>query len=183
MTPSSSAFPLRLEGEKIGLETFRPTDITAEYISWLNDPVVMRFSNQRFVRHSAETCIRYLSTFEGSSNHFLKIVDLRTANCLGTMTAYVSVHHQVADMGILVGPASARGRGVGREAWSLLLGWLLHREDIRKVTGGCMRANHAMVRIMEQCGMALEAVRPQQELLDGAPQDLVYYGRIKGLSS
>ena len=35
-----------------------------------------------------------------------------------------------------------------------------------------------MVKIMEQSGMQLEAVRHQQELIDGQPVDLLYYARF-----
>jgi RimJ/RimL family protein N-acetyltransferase len=49
---------------------------------------------------------------------------------------------------------------------------------LRKVTGGAMRANVAMVRIMEKSGMTLEAVRGAQELLEGKPQDLLYYAKF-----
>lgn len=168
-----------IAGERVCLKPFTLADISDDYVSWLNDPQVVRYSNQRFLRHSLESCQAYFHGFEKTENLFLKIARKEDGACLGTMTAYVSPHHGTADMGILIGPASARGCGIGQEAWNLLLGWLLSCEGIRKVTAGAMRSNIAMVKIMEQAGMVLEAVRPGQELLDGEPQDLVYYGRFR----
>jgi RimJ/RimL family protein N-acetyltransferase len=55
---------------------------------------------------------------------------------------------------------------------------LLREPGIRKVTGGTARPNQAMVRIMEQSGMELEAVRARQELIEGQPVDLLYYARF-----
>jgi RimJ/RimL family protein N-acetyltransferase len=42
-----------------------------------------------------------------------------------------------------------------------------------------MRCNAPMVKLMERSGMTLEAVRPQQELLDGVPQDMLYFGKFR----
>ena len=165
-----------LLGEKVVLKPFHASDISPEYIKWLNDPSVVKYSNQRFATHTMESCQAYLESFAGTPNRFIKIEQKESGRFVGTMTAYVSVPHRTVDVGILIGCSSVWGKGVGQDAWQTLLGWLLHQPTVRKVTAGAMRCNEAMVKIMERSGMALEAVRPQQELLDGAPQDLVYYG-------
>jgi RimJ/RimL family protein N-acetyltransferase len=172
-----------LEGALIVLKPFTPDDITPEYVGWLNDPEVMRFSNQRFFQHSQHSCQKYFESFTGSPNRFLKIVRQSDGVMLGTMTAYVAFHHRTVDMGIMVGCRSVWGQGVGQDAWNTLLYWLLKQEFVRKVTAGTMRCNLAMVRIIVRIivrsGMTLEAVRPQQELPNGEPQDIVYYGRLR----
>lgn len=95
------------------------------------------------------------------------------------MTVYVSVPHGTADVGIMVGCRTVWGQGIGSDAWSTMLAWLLETVGVRKVTAGTMRCNLAMVRLMEGSGMVLEAVRPMQELLDGIPQDIVLYGKFR----
>jgi len=169
-----------LKGSRVILKAFGPDDITEEYVGWLNDPQVVRFSNQRFQRHSQETCRNYLSSFVGTYNWFLKIVDAQDGQTIGTMTAYVSAHHRTADMGILIGRRQAWGQGMGQDSWNTLMGWFLEKQNIRKVTGGAMKANAAMVRIMEKSGMTLEAVHRGQELLENKPQDLLYYAKYPG---
>jgi len=168
-----------LEGDLIVLKPFTFDDITLEYVGWLNDPDVVRFSNQRFRQHSRQSCQTYLDSFTGSANRFLKIVRRRDGLMVGTMTAYVSLHHRTVDMGIMVGCRSVWGHGIGQDAWNTLLYWLLEQEFVRKVTAGTMRCNVAMVHIMERSAMTLEAVRPQQELLNGEAQDIVYYGKFR----
>ncbi|OGT89687.1 MAG: hypothetical protein A2286_00430 [Gammaproteobacteria bacterium RIFOXYA12_FULL_61_12] len=169
-----------LTGDKTTLSRFQPSDITGDYVGWLNDPVVVQFSNQRFLTHTPESCAGYLASFENSENLFLKIERKGDGVCVGTMTAYYSPHHRTVDVGIMVGHRPGWGKGLGQDAWSALLAWLLDLDCVRKVTAGTMRCNVAMVRLIERSGMSLEAVRPQQELLDGVPQDLLYFGRFSG---
>jgi ribosomal-protein-alanine N-acetyltransferase len=169
---------VELGGEYVTLKQFSASDITDEYVGWLNDPQVVKYSNQRFLQHTRETCKRYLDGFCGTVNLFIKIQRRIDGLFVGTMTAYVSTYHQTVDVGIMVGRQSVWGLGIGQEAWNLLVEWLLHQEGVRKVTAGTMRCNTAMIRLMEKSGMTLEAVRPEQEMLDGMPQDLVYYGKF-----
>lgn len=169
-----------LVGEQVVLKPFCAYDISTEYVDWLNDPLVVKYSNQRFTIHSRASCEFYLASFDGTPNRFIKIEQKDNGRCVGTMTAYVSVPHRTVDVGILIGCSSVWGKGVGQDAWDTLLRWLLDQSFVRKVTAGAMGCNQAMVKIMERSGMVMEAVRPQQELLDGVPKDLVYYGIFRG---
>lgn len=167
-----------LEGKKVLLQPFQKTDINSEYIAWLNDPEIMKYSNQRFLHHTIDTCIKYWESFEQSENEFFKIVDKNFGLTIGTMTLYVQPAHGTVDLGIMIGRRSQWGKGIGYDSWSTMIQWLLQEAGIRKVTAGAMRANLAMLRIMEKSGMTLEAVRPLQEILDGVPQDLLYFGKF-----
>jgi len=168
-----------IRGAFVALGEFTVSDITDDYVGWLNDPIVVRFSNQRFKRHSIESCLAYHSTFANTPSLFLKIISLDSGKAIGTMTAHRSTAHGTADMGLLIGNSAYWQKGVGKEAWNLLLNWLISEAGVRKVTGGCMAPNVPMTRIMKSSGMRLEAVRRGQEVLDGVPQDLLYFAKFR----
>lgn len=170
----------RLEGEKVRLRPFGPGDITEAYLGWLNDAKVTRYSNQRFRTHTRESCEAYLAGFAGTPNLFLSIRDAASDAAIGTMTAYRNLHHGTCDVGIMVGERDYWGGGYGQEAWNLLTGWLLDPQGggVRKLTAGTLAANGAMVRLMERSGMTLEAVRREQEIVEGEPVDMVHYARF-----
>jgi [ribosomal protein S5]-alanine N-acetyltransferase len=157
-----------LAGTRVLVRPFTAGDISATYLAWLRDPAVVRFSNQRFRAHTLESCQAYLASFTDSSNHFLAICDHKTGAMLGTLTVYCSVPHGTADIGIMIGERNVWGKGIGAEAFCLVLSAL-------KVTAGTLAVNQGMVRIMEKAGMRHEATRQAQELLDGALVDVVYY--------
>lgn len=173
----------QISGRKVLLRPFLQLDITPEYISWLNDPEVVRHSNQRFIKHTQSSCQGYWASFLNTPNLFLSIRTLDDDLAVGTMTAYLSVPHETADIGILIGRKAVWGSGVGQDAWNTLVNWLIEDRRIRKVTAGALSSNKAMIRIMERSGMHFEALRPKQELLDGEPLDLHYYGRYGSVTS
>lgn len=167
-----------LKGRSTTLRPFTADDITEEYVSWLNDSAVVRFSNQRFLLHTQTSSLQYLKSFAGTENLFLSVRLRDTEVPIGTITAYRAMFHQTADIGILIGNRNFWGRGIGLDAWTTLMDYLLGPVRLRKVTGGTLRCNVGMARIMERAGMQLEAVRREQEIVEGQPQDVLYYAKF-----
>lgn len=168
-----------LRGAKVLLRPFARTDITEQYLAWLRDPRVVRFSNQRLRRHDADTSLAYLASFEGTDNLFLSVRLLDDDRAIGTMTAYVARSHETADIGILIGDPAVWRQGLGLDAWGTLLDWLLQAAKLRKLTAGAVAANHGMVSVMAKSGMHHEATRRAQEIVEGQAQDIVYYARFR----
>lgn len=167
-----------LHGGKVTLRPFTEQDINPAYLGWLNDPRVVRFSNQRFRRHDRASSLAYLHSFCGSDNLFILVQDSDTGRPLGTLTAYVARPHGTADIGIMIGEPVAWGQGIGQDAWNTLTGWIAVQPVIRKITAGAVASNLAMVRIMERSGMHLEATRRAQEIVEGQAQDILYFARF-----
>ena len=165
-----------LLSEHLRISQFTKDDITAEYIGWLNDLEVMRFSNQRFHKHDLKSCASYLQSFDDTANLFLSIRLKQDNVAIGTMTAYRNMCHATADAGIMIGSTAGRGRGLGVEAWRNLIEWLLSDGGMRKVTAGTLACNQPMIRLAEQSGMTLEGVRKAQEIVEGQPQDILLFG-------
>ena len=171
----------QLPGRKVTLVPFTENDITDVYIGWLNDPLTMRFSNQRFLRHDRQSSKRYLATFEGSSNLFFLVRDKSTGQAVGTMTAYLSLAHGTADMGILIGERSAWGQGFGLDAWMTLMKHLLAQPPIRKITAGTLACNAPMLSLARKAAMVPDGERKEQEVVDGVPQDMLYFAKFSGV--
>jgi [ribosomal protein S5]-alanine N-acetyltransferase len=177
MLNSNHSMHFPLSGEFVSLHPFVEANITSEYIGWLNDPTVVRYSNQRFSQHNQETCRAYLRSF-GSSNHIFLSIQ-KDSKFIGTMTVYISVAHKTADMGIMIGDRQYWGKGFGQDAWITLMQSLFDRFHMRKVTGGALRGNTSMVNIMIKSGMQADGVRIGQELVDGNPVDILHFAKFQ----
>lgn len=164
----------QLTGHQVTLRPFVESNITSEYLGWLSNPELMKYSNQRFRSHSIETCQAYLGSFAGTDNLFYAIY--QEAEFIGTMTAYVSKIHKTSDMGILIGE-HRQGKGLGADAWATLMGHLLQM-GMRKVTGGTLRCNVAMINIMMNSGMIPDGVRVAHELVNGKPEDILHFAKF-----
>jgi len=169
---------VQLYGSRVVLSDFEKKDLDGTYISWLNDPEVVRYSNQRFSQHSLESCERYRRTFKGTGNYFLSVQRKDNQCKIGTVTAYINPHHRTADLGILIGDKSVWGCGYGIDAWMTLVHWVEVDHSVRKITAGALSLNKPMIKILEKSEFHVEAVRHNQEIYRGVPEDIVLYAKF-----
>jgi len=167
-----------LKGSRLILRPFTEIDITPTYLSWLNDPLVVQYSNQRFFQHDELSCRKYLSNFKNSPSAFLAVVHIATNKVIGTMTVFYSPYHDTADIGIMLGERSIWGKGFGKECFSLVVTKLIDGLGVRKITAGCLSSNKGMIEVMKYSGLHLEATRYGQEMILGKPEDILYYARF-----
>jgi ribosomal-protein-alanine N-acetyltransferase len=151
-------------------------DITPNYVDWLNDQSLMRYSNQRFINHTLATSLSYLATFTKTDNLFLAICDAGD-QMVGTMTAYRNMNHRTVDLGILIG-REFTGKGFGKVAWEIMISYFTNDGVTRKITAGCVSPNQAMIKLAEGCGMVLEGRRVDQEVCANVPVDILLFGKI-----
>lgn len=168
-----------ISNETVTLVKFTENHITEKYLSWLNDKEIVKYSNQRFVKHSKESSLEYLASFLENQNLFLAILDTKTHITIGTMTAYINLNHNTADIGILIGEKSSWGKGYGYRSWCLLVDWLLDIQKVRKVTAGTSSKNIGMINILRKSNMQREAIRKSQEIFDGIETDIFLFSKFK----
>lgn len=169
-------FPI--EGRLVRLEIFTESNITDTYLNWLNDSEVVKFSNQRFLKHTRDTSIQYLKSFDDSRNLFIAIFLKDMNQYIGTMNIYFFTEHETADMGIMIGDKAYWQRGAGYDAWSTALSFLLNILKIRKVTAGTLECNVGMVNVFIKSGMEPDGIRIAQELIEGQPYNMLYFAKF-----
>jgi RimJ/RimL family protein N-acetyltransferase len=148
--------------------------LTPRYVSWLNDPRVVRYSEQRHVSHTTASCRQYVDSFRGTASCLwaIQVKDEGLAH-IGNLAAYVDEPNRLAELAILIGESSHGGKGFGTEAWSGAIGHLFQASQVRKVHAGTMAENVPMLKIFEKTGMAIESRRSRHYLLEGREMDLV----------
>lgn len=164
-----------IETPRLLIAPFSKENLTLRYVSWLNDPQVMRYSDQRFRVHTLESCRAYAESFRGTPNYFWAIMARDpTLGHIGNMNAYVDRNHLVADVGILIGERQAWHQGYGLEAWVAVCDYLLVVAGMRKVTAGTLSTNTAMLALMWRAGMVEDGRRVRQCLDGGREVDVVH---------
>ncbi|HXC40619.1 MAG TPA: GNAT family N-acetyltransferase [Burkholderiales bacterium] len=163
-----------IETPRLRIEPFRQEHLTARYVAWLNDPEVVRFSEQRHRAHTLESCREYWQSFAGTPHFFWAMVAKEASlGHIGNMNAYVDAPNGVADVGILIGERTSWGRGYGLEAWTAVCRFLLG-SGLRKITAGTLATNTGMLTIMDRAGMVEDGRRALQCLWEGSPVDICH---------
>jgi RimJ/RimL family protein N-acetyltransferase len=170
-----SLVPPVIETRRLRIVRFAEEHLTPRYIGWLNDPDVTRFSEQRHVAHTLESCRQYWQSFDGIADSFWAIVARNaTLGHLGNISVHANRRHGVADLGILIGERSVWGQGYGTEAWRAMCDHLFTNGLTRKITAGTLATNVGMLEIMRKVGMVDDGRRIRQQVEGGAEVDVVH---------
>ncbi|MDA8162356.1 MAG: GNAT family protein [Desulfobacteraceae bacterium] len=166
---------------RLRIVPFEERHLTARYLGWLNDPDVVRYSEQRHRTHTMESCRAYFESFRGTSNYFWAIEETAQGHGhIGNLNAYVDIKNLVADMGIIIGEKRLHGHGYGREALDGICCFLLKDAGLRKVTVGMMAANRPMINLARGLGMVEDGVRRRHFLFENHEEDMVHFAMFKG---
>ncbi|MBT3906075.1 MAG: GNAT family N-acetyltransferase [Rhodospirillaceae bacterium] len=168
----------QIETQHLRLVAFSEKHLAERYVSWLNDPDVVRYSEQRHDTHTLERCREFLKSFDDTPNLYWAIEETATGRHIGNIDAHIDAPNKVADVGIVLGEKEIWGKGYGFEAWTGVLDYLLGPGDMRKVTAGTMATNVGMLGIMRKARMVEEGRRLKNYLLDGKEVDLILVARF-----
>ena len=153
----------------IKLVKFKEIFITKTMIDWLNNKNLMRYSEQRFFKHSKVSCIKFYLDNLRNKNLYYAIFDENRH--VGNVRAVIDKFNSVADIGILI---AYQNKGYGNIAWKKMMN-ILEKRGVRKITGGTMIANKAMIRIFKNNRMKLEYKKIKHFKLQKKFIDLVGY--------
>lgn len=166
-----------LETERLQLkQNSWDKEVVRTQVGWLNDPVVVQFSEQRHKQHTLDSQHAYLGKFERLPSHKFREV-WHGSEFIGTVTAIIDMNNSVADLGIMIGP-KFHGQGYGSEAWKAFADYLSNVCSIRKLEAGCMGCNNKMMKICLSSGFKEEGRRWSHFLISGINVDMVMFGRM-----
>lgn len=168
--------PIKLSTGQLMVRTSPNDDATlSQQVQWLNDPDVVRYSEQRHHIHTLESQRTYYNLFTGS-NLFLSINIVN--EMIGTMTVYADDYNNIANVGILIGDKSRWGLGYGVDAWKVVCDYLI-KSGVRKIEAGCAASNLPMMSICRRYSMIEEARQKDHFLIEGKPVDLIHWRKFK----
>ena len=164
-----------IETARLFIKPFSKRYLTKRYLSWLNNPKIVRFSEQRHKNHTIKSCQKYLDSFKKTPHFFWAIiVKDKSINHIGNMLALVDEFNKTADLSILIGETKAWGKGYGTEAWQAVIKFLFKKSKLRKITAGTLAVNKAMLKVMEKSGMINDGQKKKQFLWEDKEIDGVH---------
>lgn len=165
-----------LLGEKIMLREYRREDLP-HITAWVNDGQTTKYLSHIFtwpqtVKNSDDFLESRLHG--GSREAGFVIADRQTQAYMGQADLFdINWIDRGATVGIVIGGAENRGRGVGREALRLLCDYAFLQLGLERVELQVYAGNHRAIRCYEQAGFVREGVKRGARFVDGAFMDVI----------
>jgi RimJ/RimL family protein N-acetyltransferase len=167
-----------IEGkDRLRLVPFSEEHLSQQCVDWLNDPDVVRYSENRHRSHDLESYRKYYRKMHSGDNPFWAI--MWGDRHVGNISAYMNYPNNVTDVTIMIGEAEARGRRFGTRSWAATCDYLFGSCGIRKITAGTISVNKPMLAIMQATGMQEEGRCKRHLLFEGKEVDVVMAARFR----
>lgn len=169
-----------LRGEIVLLRAISPADVGPRYVSWMNDPEVVKYTESRFEPHTTMSLQAYLNGVLADPDSIMwAICAADNREHVGNIKlGPVNWRHGFGDVGIIVGDRACWGRGVATESISLLCSYAFEELNLHKLTASMYAPNIGSRRAFEKCGFQLEGIKRSQYLFDGRYVDLLVMGKV-----
>ena len=151
---------LHIHGEKIYLRFVREVDAYGNWWRWFNDPDVTVHMNKGVKENTVEDQLVFFEKVSHSEKDVvLAICDLESGVHIGTTGLHdIDWGKGTAQFGIVIGEKTLWGKGIGTEAWRMIVEYGFSALKLKKIHTKIFAGNLPSLRIAEECGFEKKAV-------------------------
>lgn len=170
--------PLMLD-DTLSLQIINKDNISPAYIRWMNDPEVVKYTEQRFVRTSETDIKSYLQKIEDSPADILFGIYQKSSHIGTVKLGAINIWHKTAALSYLIGEKDQWGKGIASRAISEMTEIGFSVLGLDKIIAGVYANNAASARVLEKNNFELEGIRKSQFIFENDRIDALLYGRRK----
>ena len=169
-----------LESERLLLRPIELADVNEAYRSWMNDPVVMQYTESRFQTHSLEQIRQYVESVQADAgSRFFAIVEKESGKHIGNIKiGHIHPVHRHADVGIIIGDKASWGKGYATESLRLVAGYARESLKLHKLTAGIYANNIGSIQAFLKAGFVVEGRFSRHWFCDGEYVDGLQMGLL-----
>ena len=169
----------RIKGERVVLREFRREDIP-EIHAWANDPETVRFLSWAVFPQTLRETERFVETQmtgEDPLNRGFVIGVIDGDPCIGSTGLHkIDWRNRCAELGIVIGKRDYLGKGYGKEAVDLLLGFGFNELNLHRIGLQVFDFNERAIRSYRKSGLVEEGRLREAFYREGAYHDIVFMG-------
>ncbi|MEH7883028.1 GNAT family protein [Bacillus sp. JJ1609] len=150
-------------------------------LKWINDPEIRLFTGAKFPvsRLEHEGWFKAKATDRFNKTFAIQMKDTKQIIGLVGNNEYDPLNRTTYPF-IYIGEKNIQGKGIGQEAFSLILDFCFEVLNVRRVYGYLFEYNSASRNMLEKCGYKLEGTLKQHWYKDGQYHDVLVMGKVKG---
>jgi len=169
-----------LHGKTIYLRPLKESDADGNYPSWFNDLEVCKYNDHGFVKNTPEMTLEYIkSVKESQDKRVFAIIDKETEKHIGNISLQkINFTYKNAEIAIIIGEKDYWGRGIGKEAWELVMTYGFKTLNLHRLYCGTHEENKGMQKVALLCGMKEEGRLKHAMFKNGKYVDVILYGKI-----
>ena len=167
---------------KINLTELNSNLVTQRYVEWLNSAEIVRFTEQRFQKHSLADVKKFVISKHKSKNEYLYGIFVNLENekiHVGNIKlGPIDLNHKIAEISYFIGDKKHHNKGIASLAIKNILLISKKRFRLKKITAGVYSNNIASKKVLLKNKFKLEGTLIKQYQFNNKRVDKLIYGKI-----
>lgn len=161
------------KGNKVILRPILEEDVP-QFFVWINDPEISKFTSATMPTSIEQEKEWFQRKLRESSKLTLAIVDAEKDILIGNLSVFnIDYISGTGTTGAMIGNKDYWGKGYGTEAKMLLLEFVFHELNLRKIYSEVIGFNKRSINYSLKCGYIKEAVFPMHYYKSGQYWDKI----------
>lgn len=162
-----------LESERLLLKPITQEHCTETYVSWMNDPEVIRYL-ETGGNYTLDTLSVYIVNTVTNKVYFWGIHIKESNKHIGNIKIDpINFRHGYGEYGILMGDRSEWGKGYAMEASKVIFDFCFKILQLRKVNLGVISSNETAIALYKKLDFVVEGVFKQHGYYENNLEDLI----------
>ena len=153
---ASPSITVECRAGTIELREFTPSDVTMEYVDWMNDPEVVQYTRQSDRLHSAESVTRYAEQQLASKAAHLFGIFHEGLHIGNIKLGPVEGRKGCAEVGYIIGRKDYWNKGVASAVVRAVADFGLKELGLGSIEADCHEENVASVKALRNAGFEIE---------------------------
>lgn len=157
----------------VELKILKASDYSDNYLSWMNDKDVVKYSENRFKSFSKKGQIDYIKSFINNKKNFLYGIFFKKKH-IGNIVLG-PIKNKTSEITYMIGNKTYWGMGIGSLAIYLIIQKAKHKHKLSKLSAGCASKNLASAKVLLKNNFKLDKVVKNHFNFDNEKMDLNIY--------
>ena len=164
--------------KNVQIKELLPEHVTLDYVNWLKDPEIIKYSDLQYFNVSMKTQVEYVKKMRVSKNNLLFGIFLSKKHIGNILLKSIDLNHNRAEISYLIGYKELWGKGIASHAISFICEFAKHEKKLNKVFAGVAENNKASQKTLTKNGFLLEGTRTKHLKFNNSFEDQLDYGKI-----
>ena len=170
---------------KIQLSELKTSMVSKRYVEWMNKKEIVKFTEQRFLKHTKKDVIKFVKSKEKSHDEFLYgifVLEPKKKTHIGNIKlGPINFDHLTSEISYFIGEKNFQNKGLGSLAIKNVLIIAKKRFKLKKITAGVYNNNISSKKVLLKNKFKLEGKLKKQYKFNNKRIDGLVYGKIISL--
>ena len=147
--------------KKSCFKNFLISHITKEYINWLNDKRVVKFTEQRFFKHDESSVKKFVLKNLNSKKNYLFGIFFKKKHVGNIKLGPIDKKYKKSDISYIIGKSRLWNKGIATKSIAMISSFAFKILNIKTLRAGSYLSNIGSIKVLEKNGLSFQNILPK----------------------